>query len=109
MPGLISKSKKPGDDNDDNKDVYRRVRVAVARERSRLSDDEIMNHPGMMRLLSYLENLPVEDRILEFTVRSSEEEARENQSGLRAHEIEEARRMREMEEDRKNYMNRYFR
>jgi hypothetical protein len=103
------KSKKSTDDKDDKNHIYRRVTVSLAREEhSSFSDEEVMNHPGMVRLMGYLESLPVAERILEFTVQSSEEE-RQNQSGFRVHETEEARRMREIEEDRKNYMNRFFR
>lgn len=108
MPGLVSKSNKSADAKDDDNQVYPRVRETYSREHSSFFDEEVMNHPRMVRLVGYLESLPVEDKILEFSIQSSEEE-RGNESEYRVYETEEARRMREIEEDRKNYMNRFFR
>jgi len=88
--------------------VFRRVKISLAREPSNLTNEEVMRHPEMFRLMSFLESMPVGERILEFTPITAEEE-REYQAQKRIREFEEARRAREIEEDRKNYLNRFFR
>lgn len=108
MPGIVSKTDKPAEDKSPVTHVFRRVRISLAREPSNLSNEEIMHHPEMYRLMNFLESMPVEERILEFSALTPEEE-QEYQIEKRNRETEEARRALEMEEDRKNYLNRFFR
>lgn len=108
MPGIVSKSHKADGDKNVVTHVFRRVRISLAREPSNLSNEEVMHHPEMYRLMTFLESMPVEERILEFTTVTPEEQ-QQYLAEKRIREIEEARRVRETEEDRKNYMNRFFR
>lgn len=108
MPGIVSKPHRAAEDNNVVTHVFRRVRISLAREPSNLSNEEVMHHPEMYRLMTFLESMPVEERILEFSAPTPEEE-QEYVAEKRIREIEEARRVRETEEDRKNYMNRFFR
>jgi len=108
MPGIVPKSHKTTEDKNAVTHVFRRVRISLAREPSNLSNEEIMHHPEMYRLMNFLESMPVEERILEFSALTPEEE-QESLIEKRIRETEEARRAREIEEDRKNYLNRFFR
>lgn len=109
MPGIISTTHRSTEEKEEQKNVFHRVRISLSRDPSNLTDEEVMYHPEMMRLMRFLESLPAEERILEFSVRSPEEE-REYQAESRHQEVEETRnRVHETEEDRKDYMNRFFR
>lgn len=112
MPGLVSKPKKHSE-NTFCIEPYRVYSITTTNtstneEHSSFSDDEVMNQPGMVRLMGYLENMPVAERVPRFTIRLADEEPK-NESETGVQETEEARRTREIEEDRRNYMNRFFR
>jgi len=102
MPGIVSKSNKVAEDKNIVTHVFRRVRISLSRDPSNLSNEEVMLHPEMYRLMSFLESMSVEERILEFAAPTPEEE-QEYLAEKRIRETEEARRRaRETEEDRKN-------
>ncbi|XP_015363324.1 PREDICTED: uncharacterized protein LOC107161433 [Diuraphis noxia] len=111
MPGIVSKSHKADEEKNIDTRMIHRVRISLAREPSNLSNEvneEAMHNPEMFRLITFLEGMPVEERILEFSAATPEED-HEYQAEKRIRETEEARRARETEEDRKNYLNRFFR
>ncbi|KAL5238065.1 hypothetical protein ACI65C_005475 [Semiaphis heraclei] len=108
MPGIVPKSRKAAEDKNNVTHVFRSLRIYLAREPSNLSNEEVMHHPEMYRLMNFLQSLPVEELTLEFSAPTPEEE-QEYQAQKRIRETEEARRAHETEEDRKNYLNRFFR